>query len=37
MYPYLNGDKDISLERDRVWVDMWMPTVGLRRGMVVAF
>ena len=37
MYPYLNGDYNTSLERDRVWVDMWMPAEGLRRGMVVAF
>ena len=37
MYPYLNGEFNTSAERDRVWVDMWAPSMGLRRGMVVAF
>ena len=37
MYPYLNGEYNTSMEKDRVWVDMWMPMEGLRRGMVVAF
>ncbi len=37
MYPYLNGDYNTSMAKDRVWVDMWRPTEGLRRGMVVAF
>lgn len=37
MYPYLNGEFNTSMERDRVGVDMWRPSEGLRRGMIVAF
>jgi mitochondrial inner membrane protease subunit 2 len=37
MYPYLNTDYDRSTAKDVVWVDMWRPMNGLRRGMCVAF
>ena len=37
MYPFFNTDYQRSLRRDKVWVDMWNPSEGLRRGMIVAF
>jgi len=38
MSPFLNSDFERSgLRRDRVWLDMWNPGKGIRRGMVVAF
>src|SRR6266498_2725742 len=37
MYPYLNTDYDRSTAQDVVWVDMWRPSEGLKRGMCVAF
>ena len=37
MYPFLNTDYNTSTRKDVVWVNMWAPAEGLRRGMVVAF
>ena len=37
MYPFLNTDYNTSTTKDVVLVNMWNPSEGLRRGMVVAF
>lgn len=37
MYPFLNTDYNTSTRKDVVWVNMWAPAEGLRRGTVVAF
>jgi mitochondrial inner membrane protease subunit 2 len=37
MAPYLNGDHDESLERDRCLNIKWRPQQDLKRGMIVTF
>lgn len=38
MSPFLNTDyQTTGLKRDRVWLSLWDPSGGVRRGMVVAF
>lgn len=37
MYPFLNTDYNTSTRKDVVWVKMWAPAEGLRKGTVVAF
>lgn len=37
MYPFLNTDYNTSTRKDVVWVNMWAPAKGLKRGTVVAF
>jgi signal peptidase I len=37
MAPFLNGDFDISLQRDVVLVQMWAPWRNVKRGSVVTF
>jgi signal peptidase I len=38
MSPFLNTDyQTTGLKRDRVWLSLWDPSTGVRRGMVVAF